>query len=103
MVAILKHGCHIVEYKPFRYTFFVIHTCIKCPNQSNMVKIKTKQPDIHWIPSLFPKNGKNDMPMFIGCFHGFGLTCHLQIRPQMKVNVLSFQMIYDVALCRLNF
>ena len=37
------------------------------------------------------------------CFHGYGLTCQFHIRPEMKENVLSFQMIYDVALCRLNF
>ena len=45
------NGCHIDEYPPFRYTFYVIH--IKCLNQSYMVKIKTKQPNMHWISSLF--------------------------------------------------
>ena len=51
----------------------------------------------------FTKNLKYEMVMLRGCFHGYGPTCQLHIRPKMKVDVLSFQMIYAVALCRLNF
>ena len=58
---------------------------------------------MHWISSFFTENGKHDMVMFRGCFHGYDPTCKLHIRPKMKVDVLSFQMIYDVALCRLSF
>ena len=67
------------------------------------VKSKTKQLDMHWSTALLTKNGEYDMVMFRGCFHGYGPTCQLRIRLKMKVDVLSFQMIYDVALCRLDF
>ena len=52
----------------------------------------------HWMPSFFTKNGKHDIVMFRGVFHGYGPTCQLHIRPKMK-DVLRFTMIYDVALC----
>ena len=49
-----------------------------------------RQTDVHLIPSLFNKSRKYDMVMFRGCFHGYGPTCQLHIRPTMKVDVPSF-------------
>ena len=54
------------------------------------------------ISSFFTTNGKYYMVMFRGCLDGYNPTCQLHIRPKMKVDVLSFQIIYDVALSRLK-
>ena len=87
---------HTSEYMPFRFTFYLIYT--KMYKSIIYGKNKTKKLDMRWIPALFTKIGKYDMVMFRGCFHGYSPTCQLYIRPQMKEDVLSFQMIHDVSL-----
>ena len=75
MAAILTNIRHLDSH----FILFIL-------NQSYMVKNKAKQVDMHWIPALFTKNGKYDMIMFSGCFHGYSPTCQLHIRSKIKVD-----------------